>query len=83
MRIDRLEIGAQELVTKLIESRLSKAISVNKLAWMAGVSPSAIAFLESRTHSPTLRTFLKIAAALEVDVAELYREAKEAASRID
>jgi DNA-binding XRE family transcriptional regulator len=75
MPSDRPELVAQEMVTKMIQCRLEKELSVNKLAWMSGVSPSAIAFLENGTHSPNLKTFLRIAAALELDVGDLYQEA--------
>ncbi len=40
----------------------------------AGDDGKAIAFLKGGTHSPTLKTFLRIAAAMEMDVARLYRE---------
>ena len=75
MAFNRPELVAQQMVLKMIEIRLAKDLSVNKLAWMSGVSPSAIAFLEKGTHSPTLKTFLRIATALELDVAHLYQEA--------
>jgi transcriptional regulator with XRE-family HTH domain len=80
MASDRPELVAQKMVAKLIRCRLEKEISVNKLAWMSGVSPSAIAFLENGTHSPTLKTFLRIASALELDVGVLYEEANKAVS---
>jgi transcriptional regulator with XRE-family HTH domain len=81
MPSDRPELVADEMVSKLVQCRLEKGLSVNKLAWMSGVSPSAIAFLENGTHSPTLKTFLRIAEALEVDVAGLYQEASSSVSR--
>jgi transcriptional regulator with XRE-family HTH domain len=73
----RPDLIAREIVSKMIEIRVDKGLSVNKLAWMSGVSPSAIAFLEKGTHSPTLKTFLRLADALELDVAKLYRDAKK------
>jgi DNA-binding XRE family transcriptional regulator len=78
MASNRPDSVAQKMVSKLIETRKEKGISMNKLAWMAGISPSAIAFLENGTHSPTLKTFLRIAAAMEMDVARLYWEAEQA-----
>jgi DNA-binding XRE family transcriptional regulator len=78
MASNRPDSVAQKMVSKLIETRKEKGISMNKLAWMAGVSPSGIAFLENGTHSPTLKTFLRIAAAMEMDVARLYWEAEQA-----
>lgn len=74
---NRPELVAQQMVSKMIQVRLQKRLSVNKLAWMSGVSPSAIAFLENGTHSPTLKTFLRIATALELDMARLYWEADQ------
>lgn len=78
MSLNRPELVAQQMVSKMIQIRLEKGLSVNKLAWMSGVSPSAITFIENGTHSPTLKTFLRIAAALELDVAHLYWEADKA-----
>jgi DNA-binding XRE family transcriptional regulator len=75
MAANRPELVAQQMISKMIQIRLEKGLSVNKLAWMSGVSPSAITFIENGTHSPTLKTFLRIATALEVDVAHLYWDA--------
>lgn len=77
MASNRPDLVAQHMVTKMIQARMEKGLSVNKLAWMSGVSPSAIAFLENGTHSPTLKTFLRITAALELDMARLYWEADQ------
>lgn len=77
MASNRPDLIAQHMVTKMIQARKEKGLSVNKLAWMSGVSPSAIAFLENGTHSPTLKTFLRITTALELDMARLYWEADQ------
>jgi len=81
MAPNRLDLIAQHMVSKMIQARKEKKLSVNKLAWMSGVSPSAIAFLENGTHSPTLKTFLRITAALELDMARLYWEADQQVSK--
>lgn len=80
MASNRPDVVAHQMVTKMIQARKEKGLSVNKLAWMSGVSPSAIAFLENGTHSPTLKTFLRITEALELDMARLYWEADQAVS---
>ncbi|MES2995953.1 MAG: helix-turn-helix transcriptional regulator [Verrucomicrobiota bacterium] len=80
MASNRPELIAEQIVSKMMQIRLEKGLSVNKLAWMSGVSPSAITFIENGTHSPTLKTFLRIATALELDVAHLYWEADKAVS---
>ena len=77
MASNRTDLIAQHMLSKMIQSRKEQGISMNKLAWMSGVSPSAIAFLENGTHSPTLKTFLRISAALKLDMARLYWEADQ------
>lgn len=81
MASNRPDLIAQHMVSKMIQYRKEKGLSVNKLAWMSGVSPSAIAFLENGTHSPTLKTFLRITTALELDMARLYWEAEQAVGK--
>jgi len=78
MASNRPDLIAQQMVSKMIQARKEQELSVNKLAWMSGVSPSAIAFLENGTHSPKLKTFLRITAALKLDMARLYWEADQA-----
>ncbi len=65
------------MMSKMIQVRTKKGILMSKLAWMSKVSPSAIAFLENWTHSPTLKNFISITAALELDMARLYWEADQ------
>jgi len=81
MASNRPDQVAQHMVTNMIQARKEKGLSVNKLAWMSGVSPSAIAFLENGTHSPTLKTFLRITKALELDMARLFWEAEQAVGK--
>ena len=83
MASNRPDLIAQHMVSKMIQVRMEKGISMNKLAWMSGVSPSAIAFLENGTHSPTLKTFLRITAALQLDMAHLYWEADQQVTKED
>lgn len=66
---------AEKMVEILVSERTRKGLSINKLSWMSGISPSALSFIEKRVHSPTLKTFLRIAAALELDVSKVYWEA--------
>lgn len=61
---------AEAFVKQLVEARAAKGISINKLAWMSGVSPKAIAFIEQGVHSPTLKTFLRLVLALELDLSQ-------------
>lgn len=65
------------VVVLLTEIRLKKEISMNKLAWMSGVSPKGIAFIEQGKTSPTLRNICRIADALEVSLASLFTQADQ------
>ena len=67
MRGDISDFLAEKLVSHLAEVRKAKSLSINKLAWMSGVSPKAIAFIERGVHSPRLKTFFRLAVALEMD----------------
>ncbi|MGL4400317.1 MAG: helix-turn-helix transcriptional regulator [Luteolibacter sp.] len=68
---------AEKLVSKIIEARKAKGLSINKLAWMSGVSPKAITFIEQGVHSPTLKTFFRLAVALELDLSDVFDQAME------
>lgn len=65
------------VVVLLTEIRLKKEISMNKLAWMSGVSPKGIAFIEQGKTSPTLRNICRIADALEVSLPSLFTQADQ------
>jgi DNA-binding XRE family transcriptional regulator len=69
---------AERLAVKLAEARKAKGFSINKLAWMSGVSPKAIAFIEQGVHSPTLKTFFRLAVALELDLPVAFEQIKAA-----
>ena len=68
MREGIADFLAEKLVSHLTEARKAKGLSINKLAWMSGVSPKAIAFIEQGIHSPTLKTFFRLAVALEMNL---------------
>ena len=60
---------------RLKELRRLKGLSQRDLAAKAGLSTGTIAWLETRKHEPQPRTMRKIAAAIGVEVADLYPEA--------
>ncbi len=74
---DRSENFVRHAVAILVEERQKKSLSMNKLAWMAGLSPKAIAFIEQGKNSPTLRNICRLADALEVPIPRLFSEAEE------
>lgn len=77
MSPDRSEFLVHRVVVLLTEIRLKKEISMNKLAWMSGVSPKGIAFIEQGKTSPTLRNICRIADALEVSLPSLFTQADQ------
>lgn len=52
--------------------RLIKKISQRKLAELAGISNTYLSDIEVGRTNPSLKTLLKLAAALELDVKELF-----------
>ncbi len=78
MPADRADSFVFETVHVLRKSREDKNISINKLAWLSGVSPKGIAFIEAGKNSPTLRNVIRLADALELPIPELFRQAEAA-----
>lgn len=56
------------VISRLVEARLKKRISQNRLSELAGMSRSGIRHLEDRETSPTLYSLLKISKALNVKI---------------
>ena len=54
------------VVARLVEARLRRRISQNRLSELTGLSRSGIRHLESGETNPTLYSLLKIAKALDV-----------------
>ena len=57
-----------ELIKEMIKRRKELVVSQKELAEVACVQQQIISRLERGTHSPTLRSFLKIVAALEMEI---------------
>ena len=74
---DRSEILVRKVVEILSANRRAKELSMNKLAWMSGLSPKAIAFIEQGKNSPTLRNIVRFADALELSIPEVFAEAEK------
>lgn len=56
----------------LYEKRISKNYSLRKLSDLSGISKSQIELIESGRTDPRLSTMCYLAAALELDVRELF-----------
>lgn len=77
MSSDQSEQLVHHVVAILTEARHRKAISMNKLAWMSGVSAKGIAFIEQGKNSPTLRNICRLADALEIPIPKLFADAEK------
>ena len=63
------------LVALLKKQRKARGFSLNETAWRAGLSHTMILRMERGDRLPTIDTLLRIADALEVDLAALLAEA--------
>jgi XRE family transcriptional regulator, regulator of sulfur utilization len=64
----------------LREERLRRGLSLSALAATAGLSHQMVSFVEKEMRNPTLDTLLRIAAALEIDLAEIICQAQSTAN---
>lgn len=58
----------------LIQARIEQELSQQRLAEMAGISRTGLRHIESLETSPTLHSLLRLAKALDVDLAKLLRK---------
>jgi transcriptional regulator with XRE-family HTH domain len=74
----RNEISAH--VARLLkEEREKRAISLNVLAQKSGLSRQTVSYVEQEAQSPSLDTLLRLTLALDVELADLIKRAKQAA----
>jgi len=69
------------VVRLLREEREKSGVSMNALAQRSGLSQSMVSLVERDLRNPTLDTLFRIADALEIDLADIIRRAKNAAAR--
>lgn len=62
----------QQFATKLKTIRLSKNMSQNKLSELAGIDNSYIGKIEKGNKSPSFKTILRLADALDVSIKDLF-----------
>ena len=66
---------AREVARLLRAERVRQKISMRQLSRMSGISQSMISYVEHDKSSPTLDSLLRIANALDIDLADLMRKA--------
>lgn len=65
----------------LKEQREKQHLSLGELARKAGLARQTITFVEQKVQSPSLDTMLRIAFALDVDLAKIIARAQKTASK--
>jgi len=75
VRDDEISHSGRAIAGLLRAKRESLGYSKNFLAQKAGISVQSVSFIEAAVNSPSLSTFLRICAALEVKPHELLGEA--------
>ena len=65
----------------LRQEREKRGFSMNLVAERAGLSQQMVSYVEREMRNPTLETVLRIAAALEIDLAKVLQTAQKAASK--
>ena len=60
----------------LRQEREKRGLSMNLVAERAGLSQQMVSYVEREMRNPTLETLLRIAAAMEIDLAHVLRQAQ-------
>jgi transcriptional regulator with XRE-family HTH domain len=81
MRDRKSEQVTVQVVALLMAARKKKGLSYQALAEAAGIHRTAISLLERGQRSPSLTMCLKLARALEVDLADLIKKAQKTANQ--
>jgi transcriptional regulator with XRE-family HTH domain len=73
------EVVAANVVRILRDERKRRGFSMNQIAERSGLSQGMISLVEHDLRNPTLDTLLRIADALELDLASIIKRASKAA----
>ena len=80
MSADKIRQSVCSNVARILrEKRVECGLSMTELAHQAGLSQAMISFVERELRNPTLDTLLRIAGVLEVDMAEVLKQAHQTA----
>lgn len=71
------EAVIDRLIEALKEERLRQKRSLNEVATRSGLNHSMVGRVERRERLPTIDTLLRIADALEIDLAKFLKRAQE------
>ena len=71
----RHQIVCHRVAELLRHERERRKLSMNEVAQRAGLSQQMISYVEREMRNPTLETLLRIASALEIDLADIISKA--------
>jgi transcriptional regulator with XRE-family HTH domain len=74
MKEDKERMVVRKVCVRLADERKRRGISQQRLSEMAGLSRTGVRHVESLETNPTLSSLLKIANALELDLAAIISE---------
>ena len=69
------------VVRILRQEREKRGLSMNLVAERAGLSQQMVSYVEREMRNPTLETVLRIAAAMDIDLAKILQIAQKSASK--
>ena len=72
--LDDAGVGTRRLMENIRRMRREKGLSQQELAELAGVGQDSISAIETGKHEPHPRTLRKLAQALDVEVADFFKE---------
>jgi len=75
------QIECQKIIQLLKEERERKCLSKYFVAQQSGLSQQAIGYMEKGHRIPSLETVLRIAKAMNVDLAEIIKRARKELSK--
>ena len=82
MASDKSQQAVCSRVAQLLRrEREKRGLSMNGVAERAGLSQQMVSYVERGMRNPTLETLLRIAAAIEIDIAEVLRQAIKTADQ--
>ena len=70
-----------EIARLLRRERLRQRLSLNVVSSRAGLNRQTVSFIEQEERTPTIDTLLRLSQALGIELEDLIRKARKAASR--
>jgi transcriptional regulator with XRE-family HTH domain len=75
---DKHQVTCSRVAQQLRQIREKHGLSMNQVAERAGLSQQMVSYVERGMRNPTLETLLRLTDALDVDLADVIRQARKA-----